>query len=157
MLNVQTSQGSAAEPLAPADNSSPKPPTPSNPSADLANEKLRAEIAKTLAEADKLRAEAHNAGEAWNKLWRRPAAWAAILPGIAAIAAALWQLGAGFLEAEKRDIEARVKELTAERTLLKGEVTQLEVRREKLENEQGLKREALTLQNEKLQFEHSNG
>jgi muconolactone delta-isomerase len=34
--------------------------------------RLRAEIAKTLAEAEKLKAETRSAEETWRKLWRRP-------------------------------------------------------------------------------------
>jgi hypothetical protein len=153
MLDVQKTHENAVESSAPASDSSPPPSSDPNSSPDLADEKLRAEIAKTLAEADKLKAEAHNA--AWKSLWRQPGSWAAILTAIAAIVAALWQLGAGYLEAHKTEIAAQVKELDAQRTLLKGEIAQLDAQRLKLESEYGVKRDQLTLQNDKLQYEQT--
>jgi hypothetical protein len=128
-------------------------PTPLEQPGDLELAKLRAEIAKTLAEAEKLKAETRSSNETWNRLWRKPAAWAAILPGIAAIAAALWQLGAGVLETKQREIAAQVKELDATRTLLKGDVAQLEAQKWRMEGEQGIRKDRLALQNEELELE----
>ena len=128
---------------------------------DLAQDLRAAEIEKTLAEAEKLRAEAIGARQTWRKFWHSPVAVgtavAALLPILATAVTAIYAYNSGLLDARQKELEAQRASLKAEVTQLEAQKTLLEAQKTKLEGTfdaekklQEAQREHLTSQNEGL-------
>lgn len=109
------------------------PPIGSMNDDELQRAHKAAEIQKTLAEAEKLRAEAGDTQAPWKHLWQRPAAWAALLPGLATIGTAFYAINNGFLDARQETIKAEDKIVIAKRSELNAEVTKLQAEKALLE------------------------
>jgi hypothetical protein len=104
-----------------------------------------AEAQKAQAETVKINADARGAQEALVKLWKKPTAWAAILPGLAALLTAGYGAYNGYFAAY---FDTQKELLNAKVEMLKADTTKLEATKMVLEGELQLKRERLSDQQE---------
>lgn len=107
-----------------------------------------AQIQKLVAETAKLSAEARN--DRGFRLWLRPGSWAALLPGLAACAAAYSAISNGYFEVAKERQEADTKKLIAEKTEASATKQISEWRIEVAQN--AVKAEKLKLEESKAQL-----
>ena len=114
-----------------------------------ARELKAAEIQKTLAEAEKVRAEASGTQQTFQNLWKRPSSWAAILPGLAAILTAGYGAYNGYFAAY---FDTQKESLNAKVEVIKADTIKLEAKKELLEGQLQLKQERLKDETERLEL-----
>ncbi len=104
-------------------------------------------VKKALAEAEKIRADAHGTKDSLVHLWKKPTAWAAILPGLAALLTASYGAYNGYFtkyfDTQKELLDAKVE-------MLKADTTKLEAQKMLLEGQLQLKQDRLKDEQERL-------
>jgi hypothetical protein len=106
-----------------------------------------AEAQKAFAEAEKIKADALGTKESLVKVWKKPTAWAAILPGLAALLTAGYGAYNGYFAAY---FDTQKELLNAKVEVLKADTSKLEAQKTLLEGQLQLKQDRLHDEKERL-------